>query len=385
LVFTTERIVCSLADIFTNFEYVPGGHLQLGDLFDEGGFTISELEISRAFLSLAEGLQFLHNVQRRLHLNLNPESIVLTATGKWKLCGFGFSLSFQQGDQQRIASPYFLKSATSSSSASSNSNNNSIVRLEPDLQYQPPEMTDGGYNPPGIRYLTSSTDAFSLGMTMFEVYRYNLSCTPRDRTVFHPTIHISNNDIHQHLMALDNLTKLSFSFLPTGIDRLIVNLLQLNVTSRQTINDIVNATYFVSGNQAIITTLESLHTRDLGTQSSQLMALLHQLPGFPPRVLKYTAIPAIGKIALTNPLLWEYALPVHRFIARILPRDQYRTIAAQYMTIGMMNNTSIEAMHAFLSFLEFIQESFDNTFFTVSIKSIISMILIERFILIYCI
>lgn len=353
--------MCSLADILNNFENVPSGHTLHSDFFDESG-TVSELEVSRAFLSLAEGLQFLHNVQRRLHLGISPESVVITANGKWKLCGFGFSLSFQQGDQQRIASPYFLKAGGHQSASGTTGS----VRVEPDLQYQPPETTDGGYNPPGVRYLTPQTDSFALAMLMYDVYRYNIGCSQRDRHLFQASLCISNNDVNQHLIVFENLQRLDFSFLLPGIDRLIMGLLQLNLQFRMTISDIVSSTYFVTGNQQIITTLETLHTRDVGTQSSQLLTLIHQLDTFPLRILKFTALPCIGKLCLQNPLLWEYALPLHKLLARLLGREQYKPLAAPYIAAGLTANSSTECTHAFLSSLDFIQESFDQTFFAVS-------------------
>lgn len=356
--FTTERIVCSLADILNNFENVPNGHAFHSDFFDESG-TVSELEVSRAFLGLAEGLQFMHNVQRRLHLNISPESIVITANGKWKLCGFGFSLSFQQGDQ-RIASPYFLKASQGASSGTAGA-----VRVEPDLQYQPPETTEGGYNPPGVRYLTALTDSFSLALLMYDVYRYNIGSSVRDRSSFQPSLSITNNDVNQHLIVFENISRLDFNFVPSGIDHLITGLLQRNPQFRKTMQDIVSHTYFVTGNQAIINTLETLHTRDLGTQSSQLLTLFHQIDTFPARVLKFTALPAIGRLCLANPMLWEYALPMHKMLFRLLGREQYRLVAAPFVAPGIISNVSTEAMHAFLNSLDFIQDAFDSSFFAV--------------------
>jgi len=116
IVFTTERVVCSLSDLLTHFEHAPGGVAELSSMgfFDNpssssSSSSISETEISRGLFNIAQGLQYLHTVQRRLHMNVSPESVVITATGQWRLVGFGLSLSFAQGDQMRIASPYFMQ------------------------------------------------------------------------------------------------------------------------------------------------------------------------------------------------------------------------------------------------------------------------------------
>jgi SCY1-like protein 2 len=96
LVFTTEPVICSLADLLSQFFEIPNGR-QLHAHHFEIGNTLSELEMSRGILNITEGLQYFHTVQRKLHLNLCPESIVITQDGHWKLCGFGLALSFQQG------------------------------------------------------------------------------------------------------------------------------------------------------------------------------------------------------------------------------------------------------------------------------------------------
>jgi SCY1-like protein 2 len=163
IAFTTERIVCSLADILNNFENVPGGLAEHTSFF-ESGPAISEMEISRGLLNITLAIQYLHTVQRKLHLNITPEDIVITASGQWKLCGFGFALNFIQGDTQRLASPYFMQ-------ASPITTTSLVSRLEPDLRYAAPECTDGGFNPPGVRYLTPVADMFALGLVFYEIYR----------------------------------------------------------------------------------------------------------------------------------------------------------------------------------------------------------------------
>jgi SCY1-like protein 2 len=109
IVFSTERIICSLSDLLTNFEHIAGGFAELSGFIDNSPSSISETEISRGLFNIAQGLQYLHTVQRKLHMNVTPECVVITSSGQWKLCGFGLSLSFAQGEQMRIASPYFMQ------------------------------------------------------------------------------------------------------------------------------------------------------------------------------------------------------------------------------------------------------------------------------------
>jgi serine/threonine protein kinase len=341
-----------LADLLYKFEQVPGDQIYQSEFFDDG--ILSEIEISRAFLLLAQGVQYLHNVQRRLHLNITPESVVITASGFWKLCGFGFSLDFAQGDLQRIASPYYLKS-----------NNNKEVRLEPDLRFLAPEFTDGGYNPPGTRYLTSASDAFSLSLLFYELYRFNLKLSLRDRAMYAPCLNITDNDAAQHLMALELLRQMDYTFLPNGIDRLITGLLQLNTQMRSSMTDIASNAYFVTGTQAVINSLETINMKDIGTQSSLLVSLESQLSNFPTRVLRFIFLPTIGHLGLTNPALWEFAMQLHEALSQLMPIDQYRSIATPFIAAGLAVTGQPETIQTFLFSMKFIAKTFDTMFFQV--------------------
>lgn len=329
------------------------------------------MEISRAMLMMSEGLLFMHNVQKKLHCNITPESVVITANGHWKLCGFGFSLSFQQGDLQRVASPYFLKAVNNVNQTQS------LIRLEPDLRYSSPEMTEGGYNPPGVRYLAPAHDVFSLGLVMYEVYRFNLKMTPNERSSFRSFLTIINNDASQYSASFDQMRYIDYSFLPLGIDRLLGGLLQSNHQQRLTATDITTNPFYVSGNQAIISSIEKLHTKDIGAQTTQLMTLQGQLDSFPPRLLKFTVLPSIGKLCVSVPSLWEYGLPIFQSCGNIFSREQFQAIAGQYFAAGMALNSSIETMQAFLQSLPFIIDSFSVSFFQVCSVEFIKLILQE--------
>ena len=93
IVFVTEHVICSLADILSRFDQVPGRY-NWHSLYLEPNATIIEVEISRGILNVAAGIQYLHTVEKKLHLNISSESIVLTPSGQWKLCGIGFCTGY---------------------------------------------------------------------------------------------------------------------------------------------------------------------------------------------------------------------------------------------------------------------------------------------------
>lgn len=285
----------------------------------DNGKTVSEMEISRGLLGLVEGLQYLHTVQKKLHLNIAPEAIVITAGGNWKFCSFGLSLAFQSGEgMAKIPSPYFLKSNP----------NSSVIRLEPDLRYSSLELTTGGFNWVGIRYLTPACDVFSLGILSYEVYRFNMQVVPHSSI-----IGVVNNNVQSHESCLTALTVLDFSFLDShnsGLKEIIKGMLHMNAASRLKSDEISNHNFFVTGPLMCLRSIDTLATRDVGTQSAQLISLPQHMGTFPPRVLQRTVLPTICKICQSNPTLWVHAISIHIYLCDRMTSLKYKGAAASY-------------------------------------------------------
>lgn len=197
----------------------------------------------------------------------------------------------------------------------------SVTRLEPDLRYCSPEGTDGGLNPLGTRYISPVSDVFSLGVTIFETYRHCLKTSSTSSysnnnnnnslNTYAPIVYITCNDVNQHHSALKALQSLDFSFLTSsGLASMVVGMMQLSTQTRMSLLDMTNHSYFSTGVQAIINMIETMASKDVGTQSSQLIALQQDIVHIPPRILANNAIPAISKLCAMNGALWIYALPV---------------------------------------------------------------------------
>ena len=186
----------------------------------------------------------------RLHLNLNPDNIVITPGGQWKLCGFGFSLAFQP-DEYLIASPYFIAPP------------NKYIPLEPDMSYIAPELTKVPGGGVSVRYASTASDFFSLGVTAYEIYRYNLKLI-KENKINVPLLQVPNNTLPEYQTAIDRLSPLDTSCLPPGVIQLILGMLQLNPASRVTANDFVNNSFFHSGPISVLRSLDHLHHRDIG-------------------------------------------------------------------------------------------------------------------------
>lgn len=352
IAFVTERVVCSLADILSRFEQVPGRYNWAAS-YVEPNATITEVEISRGILNVAAGIQYLHTVKKKLHLNISPESIVLTPSGQWKLCGFGFALGIQS-DEFRIALPYFLSAPTSTKA----------IRLEPDLRYSGPEMSEGGAGGDGatIRHASHSADIFSLGVVAYEVYRYNLMLAVQGRA-HTPLVQLHNNSLIDHPLAIQVTESADMSAVPLAARQLLTGMIQLNGQARISFLDLSNNPFFHSGSLSVLNTVDELLSKDVGSQASILASLCSQISAFSPRIIENTILPVVCDVGVNNPSMWVYTLPVLSFISTKLSGAAFRKIASPSFVKGLAVADFTETIHAFVKHMGLLLDIFDPQFF----------------------
>jgi SCY1-like protein 2 len=224
---------------------------------------MSEIELGRGILNVCEGLQFLHNISKKIHMAVAPESVVITATGQWKICNMGLSCAMIANEPSpQAVSPYFLKPVPAGT-----------PRLEPDLAFCAPELSEGGSTPTTIRTITPVADVFSLGMLAYEIFRFNFRLIPEGK-LFVATISAAGNNADRHQEGLQALRNLDTSFLSQAIQPLVINMTQTETRFRMTTVDVANNQYFASGALAVLKTIDSLHGRDGGAQAAQLVSFL---------------------------------------------------------------------------------------------------------------
>lgn len=353
IAFVTERIICSLADILSRFNGIAQG-VSVCEGYLEPNGSLSEIELGRGLLNLAEGLQYIHTVGKKLHMSISPENVVITSSGQWKLCGFGLSLSFLSPDQPMSASPYFLKASM----------NVGGIRLEPDLSFASPEVSEGGSNNATVRNLTSNSDVFSLGLLAYEVYRFNLKVITAGR-MYVPTVLVANNSPDYHITAIAELRSLDYSFLPPPVTGLLMNMMQFDARYRMAINDVVNNQFFATGPLAVLKTVDSLLVRDVGTQCSQVVSLANQLYTFSPRILENTILPTVLRCCEANPMVWTHVFPVLEFIRGKLTPTAFQLAFTAAAVQGLSITGPVDAMQTIMKNFEFFLSNFDPQFFSV--------------------
>jgi len=135
-------------------------------------------------------------------------------------------------------------------------------------------------------------------------------------------------------MAMENLHNISYNCVPSSVHHLLVGMMQQNPDLRTSAIDIINNACFNTGTLAVLRTIDTLHSKDIGTQASQLSNLPSMLSPCPGRLLEGAVMLSICNLCLNNPGLWVYALPLHVYIAARIPAHSYQQTAAPAIKEG---------------------------------------------------
>ncbi|KAA8915344.1 hypothetical protein TRICI_002506 [Trichomonascus ciferrii] len=109
---------------------------------------LDDLTIQKGLLQIIEGVLFLHNNAGMVHLDLQPDSIMVDSKGDWKLAGFGFMESYKTSSGEFFISQFDPRLPP-------------FVQLN--LDYAAPELVLD-------RRLDPSNDVFSIGVLILTIY-----------------------------------------------------------------------------------------------------------------------------------------------------------------------------------------------------------------------
>ncbi|XP_064624687.1 SCY1-like protein 2 isoform X10 [Lineus longissimus] len=143
LAFATEPVLGSLANFLGNSERMPN---PLPPEIKDNEFL--EVEVKYGILQITEALTYLHGGEQLLHSNINPQSIIITRKGAWKLSGLGFAEKTADGKDSFQCTPW---------------TNKSPKMAQPDLDYIAPELQLE-------KNCTFLCDMFSLGLVICAIY-----------------------------------------------------------------------------------------------------------------------------------------------------------------------------------------------------------------------
>ncbi|XP_048761135.2 SCY1-like protein 2 isoform X2 [Ostrea edulis] len=128
-----------------------------------------EHEVQCGIYQITEALMYVHGVERMIHRNVNPASILINQSGRWKLACFGFAEKTQDGRESfscKAWSPKISKMA------------------QPDLNYIAPEIQT-------TEVCTYVSDMFSFGMLICTIYNNGHSLIDAQ---YNPTAYVKQLD-----------------------------------------------------------------------------------------------------------------------------------------------------------------------------------------------
>lgn len=256
LMFVTERVVTSLDSLIN----IKNNESELG------GDDLNELSIERGVALVCQGLEFLHEQLSLVHLNVCPTSILVSATGDWKL----FGLEFVQ-DYSSTSENFFFPQLDP----------RLPNFLRPNVDYMAPELAID-------KRLGPENDVWSLAAVLYATYTLKppLDCRANPNNY--------KEEYERFARKLKTMPPLS-SRLSLSVTQAMF---ERTPSSRMNLGTLLQTSYF---NNSLVKALEFLD--DFGTKASgEKVAFLKQLikilPEFPKSVLQRKILKfALGELS----------------------------------------------------------------------------------------
>ena len=302
LAFVTERVSCSLADAIgegASDSLSP----QVASAARRG---FERYEVARGFFGLCEGLQFVHTIRRRLHLNLAPESIFLAPSGQFKLGGFGFSVDLPSNGSSTTPCPYFQTGARSGFEGR--------WRLHPVMAFSSPEATA----PAGSSDVSCASDMFSLGCLMYQLCRDD----PRGGRLITAD---ATPQAHQTFCATLNYPgRVNISALVPEVQTLVASLVQATPAMRPLLGNVTINPMFHGTEVTVLKTIDGIPGRNPAEAATFLTSIRPAVAGFPLRVQRDCIMqPLMDACAVEQSgRLWAFALPIVTDVCAKLDRRE---------------------------------------------------------------
>lgn len=341
LAFVTERVSCSLADAIGE-----GSRTLAPAAASAARRGFERYELARGFFGLCEGLQFVHTIRRRLHLNLAPESIFLARSGQFKIGGFGFSVDLPPTGAGTTPCPYFQTGARSGFEGA--------WRLHPEMAFSSPEATA----PAGSSDVSCASDLFSLGCLMNQLCRddprvgrlYTADATPQAHQTFCAT--------------LDYPGRVNVSALFPEAQNLVGSLIQRSPPARPLLGNVTINPMFHSKDVTVLKTIDGIPGRNPAEAATFLTSIRPAVSAFPVRVQRDCIMMPLMDACAEDPSgrLWAFALPIVTDVCEKL--DRREIIATVQNKFGpALKAESLEALESLVAAMPLFLHKMEVTFF----------------------
>ncbi|KAK1325199.1 hypothetical protein QJS10_CPA01g02138 [Acorus calamus] len=279
----TEPLFASVANVLGEVDNVVKVPKELK------GMKMGLLEIKHGLLQVAETLDFLHNNARLIHRAISPETVYITASGAWKLGGFGFSISTDQALGDSTSVPPFHYSEYDVE--------DSVLPLQPSLNYTSPELVHNKPTASGC-----SSDIFSFGCLAYHLIARKplLDC---------------HNNVKMYMNSLTYLSHEAFSSIPSELTSDLRRMLSVDENARPAALDFTGSPFFREDTRLrALRFLDHMLERDNMQKTEFLKSLSDMWKEFDSRVLRYKVLPPLCA-ELRNMVMQPMILPMVLTIA----------------------------------------------------------------------
>lgn len=273
LFFETEPVIASLANVLGHTKNTQQVKKSLQKVF------LDEVDIKLGLIQIFEALNFVHSTAKMIHLNVTPENIFITADGKWKLGGFGFSCYIMYKDKDETKHSY---------ESFDQMEDKGFLPVKPSLNYIAPEYIF-------LNNYDTQSDIFSLGCVIYELFskRRLLNC---------------DHNISRYKADILNLFPLKCDKIPEALQAPLEKLLSQNLEKRYTPAQLLELPYF---NDVSIRTLQYLHgilEKDDKSKAEFYKGLKSTFSSFSHNVLEERVLPILLQ-ELRNTIFIPLILP----------------------------------------------------------------------------
>jgi SCY1-like protein 2 len=267
----TEPIFASLANVLKNYKNLDKVPPALSK------FHLEELEVKLGIIQLCEALVFAHSSAQMTHLNINPESIFLTADGTWKLGAFNWAQfsAYKESGDQLFAYP--------------EQDFTEMIPTKPIIDYAAPEAVF-------LNRFHSAADMFSLGCVVFELFTGA------------PMLQCRGNAA-SYKRQMQQLYPLSLDKIPTTLQAPLEQLLVVDPSKRLSAASFLQSEFFSDLTIRVLHYISHILEKDDRSKADFFKGLLTALPQFELTVIERKILPILLAELTKNPILVPFLLP----------------------------------------------------------------------------
>ena len=260
--FVTEFVTGSLGSIFSSEDNDEQDFLK--------GYIKDDIVIQRGILQVVNALDFIHNRASSVHLNIEPNSVLINENSDWKVSGLGHLFKLPEGTS--TADYYFPQYDPRTPKF-----------MSLNLDYTAPELVFENT-------ISCKNDYFSLGLLISFLYNGKNVILKTENSASQYKDEYKKLERKISSMSWENV----FSKLPQKLKPCMVSLMNRDIYSRyDNITEFADSEFFHDPLIKVLNYLDGLPTKSNEEKIVYLNGLVELLPQFPNTILQKKFLPVL--------------------------------------------------------------------------------------------